>query len=799
MRPFLPILLVVGLGGLLAWQLWDLPQRVTLLNEEAAGSEGLALEDAELFDAASAAGLIDAVDDGRLLPAPPDLALTRQAEALAAGTEPVPTDEDLLKRLYRTPAGAEVRGQIGLWNRTRVIAAVRDNAESIGAFIRSPWQARDCSGGGRGTMEGGVPVDFGYIHQGTLAAGFGPWYSASVPDDGCVVFTAELEAEKRPSQPLTIQFVGRGDGQEVYCPPKSKRTGGKKKQKEQESECGAGARRISQKRWSCTSGAGTCRLQVTQELLAAEHKDAVVGGVKLRKGTDGSILWKDTGTPRGRSTRDELRIRTLDGIELLDDHGRANAAARELGLLGLVGLDAADFSALSGRLIYGSDPLELTLTLDTRLMGAAQEALEERLKNMALLKDRYANERRASLVVMDATDGAIRAAATWPPAPDVEGVRGWDRAAFSKVYPLRDPFKTSAWQMVDRHNAPGSTFKPVTAWAAIAAVAGGHPEAEAIDEMLTGLPGGEYAKRTGVTTGTNGYNPYRRTGLLGRRGIPSKTISNYGGGSTGAMLGRRERDGTCSTEVPVTKKLNLVGATRDSINVWFDVLAMAVDGEAALDFDRNPSKPTPELWIMKGINDLGLREAIDLLPGRPDGTSTLRATPGNASLFVDKPWPMAWTMAQNAIGQGAQITPLHLANVAATIATGKRVRPHLDAEWNGEPYHPSYPDLNLDLSLLRAGLKAVPESGTARGAFASRPERCRFYGKTGTATIGKPHGGKEPYNGAWFMGWLEDENGKPRWAFACMVTHSSKGGGGTCAPVVTAFLARTEKIQAAWK
>ncbi len=312
-----------------------------------------------------------------------------------------------------------------------------------------------------------------------------------------------------------------------------------------------------------------------------------------------------------------------------------------------------------------------------------------------------------------------------------------------------------------------------------------------------GLPGKEYAGRTGVSTGRHSYNPYQGTGLIGRRGIPSRTVANFANGTIGAVLGRRERDGACNPEVPVTKTLSLTAAVRDSINVWFDVLAMTVDGEAALDFDRNPSKPAPRLWLMERIDDLGLREPLDLLPGRPGGTSTLRATPGNASLFVDKPWPMAWTLVQNAIGQGAQITPLHLATVAATIATGRRIRPHLDAAWNGQPFEPSYSDLGLELSLLRAGMKAVPEVGTARGAFASRPERCRFYGKTGTATNGKPQRGNEDYNSAWFMGWLEDENGKPRWSFACMVTHSPRTGGATCAPVVTGFLARTQDLPAA--
>jgi cell division protein FtsI/penicillin-binding protein 2 len=777
---------MISLGGLLAWRLWQLPERVASLHEEATLSEDVLLEDAELFNAARDAGLIDDADDGRLLPAPADLALSREAEARAAGRAPVPTDRDLLERLYTTPAGAEVRGQIALWNRTRVVAAVRDNAAALGAHASAPWSARDCFGGGRGVVVGSVPVDFGYVHQGRISGGFGPWHSAAVPDDGCVRFAAVFESERRPDASLSVQFIGRGPGDETYCPPKVK--------SKSDPECGAGVFRVAPRHWTCA--ADGCRLEVDRELTAVEHKDAVVGGVKLRKDDNGEVLWKDTATPLGRSTR-PLRLTTLDGVELLDERVRATKAARELGLLGLVGVDAADFGALSGRLVYGEVPLTLTLTLDTRLMVPAQEALEAQLERMGLMRDRFADERRAALVVLDAKDGAIRAAATWPPAPVAEGINAWDRAAFSKVYPLRDPFKTSAWQMVDRHNAPGSTFKPVTALAAIGAAAGDHPDAAAISEMLAGLSGKEYRRRTGVSTARHSYNPYQGTGLIGRRGIPSRTVANFGNGTVGAVLGRRERDGNCSPEVPITSSLGLTSATRDSINVWFDVLAMAVDGPAALAFDRDPSQPTPRLWLMDRIEDLGLREPLDLLPGRPVGTSTLRATPGNASLFVDKPWPMAWTLVQNAIGQGAQITPLHLANVAAVIATGRNLRPHLDAAWNGEAFVPRHPELGLDLSLLRAGMKAVPEVGTARGAFASRPERCRFYGKTGTATIGKLHGGNEDYNSAWFMGWLDDEAGEPRYAFACMVTHSPRTGGATCAPVVTGFLARTEALRSA--
>jgi len=86
MRPFLPLLLVVTLGALLARQLWELPRRVASLAEEAAEAEGQAsLEDAELFDAAHAAGLIDTADDGRLLLAPADLALAQSSPPRSSG------------------------------------------------------------------------------------------------------------------------------------------------------------------------------------------------------------------------------------------------------------------------------------------------------------------------------------------------------------------------------------------------------------------------------------------------------------------------------------------------------------------------------------------------------------------------------------------------------------------------------------------------------------------------------------------------------------------------------------------
>ena len=116
------------------------------------------------------------------------------------------------------------------------------------------------------------------------------------------------------------------------------------------------------------------------------------------------------------------------------------------------------------------------------------------------------------------------------------------------------------------------------------------------------------------------------------------------------------------------------------------------------------------------------------------------------------------------------------------------VQIHKDAMLLGGPA----PELGADpalLTLLREGMKAVPEVGTAAGAFAQSPEfRCRVYGKTGTAEIDK----SKSFNSAWFIGWMEPaQAGERRLAFACMMTHATgplRTGGGACAPIVNRML-----------
>ncbi|MBU0500066.1 MAG: hypothetical protein KJ558_04180 [Gammaproteobacteria bacterium] len=160
-------------------------------------------------------------------------------------------------------------------------------------------------------------------------------------------------------------------------------------------------------------------------------------------------------------------------------------------------------------------------------------------------------------------------------------------------------------------------------------------------------------------------------------------------------------------------------------------------------------------------------------------------------------------LAQNAFGQGVRATPLQMARVVAAIATGKLPQPTLLRAWEGSAAQaPEACDLALDqglLGLLRQGMKAVPETGTAAKTFKREyPEgRCRTFGKTGTALTRERGGGHGALYSAWFVGWRQSlGKDEPEIAFACALTHLPDArehtGGRLCGEVVARILKQWE-------
>jgi len=126
------------------------------------------------------------------------------------------------------------------------------------------------------------------------------------------------------------------------------------------------------------------------------------------------------------------------------------------------------------------------------------------------------------------------------------------------------------------------------------------------------------------------------------------------------------------------------------------------------------------------------------------------------------------------IGQGfVQATPLQLAIVYATIASGKRMKPFIVAEiknregtflYRGNPTEVAPAPLSLqNLAIIRKALRAVVARSTG---VAARVEGIEAAGKTGTAeNPGRPH--------AWFICYAPADD--PELVIASFVAHGGHG------------------------
>lgn len=135
---------------------------------------------------------------------------------------------------------------------------------------------------------------------------------------------------------------------------------------------------------------------------------------------------------------------------------------------------------------------------------------------------------------------------------------------------------------------------------------------------------------------------------------------------------------------------------------------------------------------------LGIGEVTRLgLDGESHGSIP---TPAEKAKLYREPWYGGDTVTM-AIGQGlVQVTPLEMAVVASTIANGGyRVKPHLLASQTQTPEMKPQPTgiSSGTLSIIRAGLTAVVQRGTARQL--SNGSIPLTAGKTGTAEVpGQP-------------------------------------------------------------
>lgn len=813
------VLVVGGLlfgGGYRLKDLYSAPLEETKLDETRT-------EDRELFKALIKYRVVRPRADSGLDVMEPDHFLVRRAEGKDKTlTDAQRADQKEQRRLhgilYFAPVGGLIREQVRLWNETRYVAGIRDNRTRPPGEFTNEWEAFSPKGHPLGVGKL-MPESFGFVMDGQLSPGYSDWAVVS-REGGTVTFRAKLPARK--AAVVSVQVIGKP----IAVTPKGARV----KNLEGKPQFGCGSAQAAIVTIPIKPGAkATVPVSITVE--PSVNCEKRINGLAIRMTRDAvgrftAFDWRPIKRSIGTASR--FVLTTADGIALTDGDGsgKPTQAAYDLGLVPLIGFGPAATLSLAGIMAGANLPpqgVTAALTIDSRLQKATQAAILKQIQKMRRARD--ADKRKAAVVVLDADTGAILAVASYPNVP--AGARPWDYAAFGTAFPLRDPSTVIAWGIIDQNNTPGSTYKPLVA---LAVMRGANAdELPRYRRIISGLTAGEMGPAMGIAPGQAAYAP---------NGDGGRSISNFGNGGLGPFQSTG-RSAFCSKPdaPPTYSTFGLRQGVQYSINVWFARISVMLDEQhikgivddllkqknRGLQFIKTPSR------LIKTIRELGIDDTkrMDLAINVPP-TVKLRRFLAGASADVLYPQvakqaflatpvyavpgavkSLRHISALNGIGQSVSVHPLHMAHVAAVIASGTRVSPHIFAAWDGTKLaHPKPRDLGVDLQLmtvLRQGMKAVPEAGTARGRFPG-DLACRTYGKTGTAEIIKKTG----QHSAWFIGWRDPKTPvgqrnkalpkDRRLAFACMVTHGYGGfrtGGSSCAPVISDILQEIERDEKA--
>jgi len=388
------------------------------------------------------------------------------------------------------------------------------------------------------------------------------------------------------------------------------------------------------------------------------------------------------------------------------------------------------------------------LTLDLKLQMAAEEALRygiERARNSGCQGCWYSNG--GAIVAMDPRDGSIRAMAsnpTYPPSLYVGRVRQraldaaglTSRSAESMNYPALDRVINAAYP-------PGSTFKPVTAIAAMQ------------EHIL------------------QPFEPLACTGEYEKNGQVFKNWDPF-----------------------VNEAMTLTTALARSCDTYFY--------QVGYRFYGMPARLGPRLQMWASRFGFGQKTGIDLgserfgllpTPAWRKETYTKKTDPGHWQ--IDRLWKPGDSI-QLAIGQkDLLVTPLQMARFYAMVANGgKLVTPHLllDVEQASAnrapgrvvptPRPPAPEPTNVDaqaLGVVREGLFEATHStlGTSAAIFGGFP--IPISGKTGTAEkfIDPGDGYLHNFSQSWWCGYGPSNSPD---LVVCVLIENGGHGGDAAAP-----------------
>lgn len=823
-----------------------------LIHEEPSNTPSTALNvdsSGQLFNELYKAGQINISSDGII-----HLPSMDKALAVQQTSGDLPSYSKLIDDLYNKVQGERVRKQVELWNLGHQFAAIRDDRPQTNE--QNEWKVSDANNQRALTSVALVPAEFIYVSGNNLKPSFHDWRAGRAETNHPLLFQTEFTLKAQPSK-VHIQIIGQIDPNtlqtalQTYNPKLEARLNPNSCQQNDNQAweltltLPAGKTPLGlsipvtmvKTEQLRLDGVAVCAIPKDAILpaqgdacLARKPQEPLTDPASLTQSANAEVVELDsynaqTPSPTPPNTPAEaIETHTCQGLDFqhykihwasqrlyvpsaarwnhqrnasysvytfdqLQDgkpqgaaltvpvdtakpnefRGEASALSEKLGLLPLVGQDKNDRYTLSGLLNQSNLPAnshtDFYLTINSQLQKAAQDTLSKHVK-----RQKHA-EAAGALVVLNPQNGAILAAANVSPRPLIRGVHHWDRMAYAAAYPQQDPSQFRPWQGDTGFNAPGSSFKVVTALASLQAIQEGTPNNQQIESMLKGVSRAQFKAVTGLSPDSTNFSHPKL----------SQPIANY-------------------HSIPISQsfkpqdQVGLTEALRDSVNNWFIQLSFLSDEKTLPDGNNTQlSQMAHQLGFEPYFSLVPESLKLQRIPARHGGRGdVLNAFAGKLS--VQNAQAQANQLAFNSIGQDMVVSPLQMAKVAATIATGQIKQPYLIAWRNTEDLRASsQTSVELDvphLAWLQTAMQAVVKSGTAQGHFGKLTPY--VYGKTGTAQA-KPKG-EALQDTAWFVGFYsKTKPSEASLAFACQITRADGGGGKICAPVVAEFLQTLDK------
>ncbi|WP_028453066.1 penicillin-binding transpeptidase domain-containing protein [Chitinilyticum aquatile] len=512
----------------------------------------------------------------------------------------------------------------------------------------------------------------------------------------------------------------------------------------------------------------------------------------------GKLIWVPNEAAQGKApTPAAVSIQARDGTPLYEN-GKSTQAAIGMGLTSLTGLSERHNNAVAGILSrlgeHGAGQAQAKLTIDPQWQKWSQQILacvgdqghqwlaDKQQCSNELLNPKTAKQvgRRTGLVLMDADSGAILALAGSPILPD--GVNPDDLTAFDRYNPGSSPLRIQPLQHDSRSDQTvGSTFKLV--------------DALALEELAT-------TSKT-LNAQLDGASAGQMAAIAQRGGYAFDAKAPCYPLGCGAKSIRNDKD-----HLPISYmqdgKFGLRQALSASINTWFawqvEQSDKALGNRATGGYENIRSLGQTALQQERPVigmaHRLGFESALQLDGGLLpadfswQGYDVLQAMPSTFDPIDER-----YHLQRLATGARMQVTPLQMAMVAASIASGKVTRPYLLAELNGKAAQVSRGvPLTMPLHRIRAGMNDVVTQGTAQGAFNTpllQPLRAGLFAKTGTPAPQGLRDDKSSFNNAWFVGYINPDTlpgEHRRLAFAIFITRTHAGGGTHAAPVLASLL-----------